>query len=284
MRTSYLTLVGTLVLFGSLLLPGFKTLQTAAAASVLTIDVQASPMPVYPGSMTTHNEPWMYFYFMGLSYPTDITVNPSAVEFIGDTLDPALLVTSSFGSWLAKADPASVFGSVFLNETGNRIGPGGSIISIDSGSLDIRNVTITFESGGSNFLGYVKDFSTLGLQNGDSYPFGVWGKYQGVWTTVVGDPVDTLLFGDPVGVGVSSDGVLGSSDQEKLDNTVAFIQGFDYLKTTFAYNDVANDISGSGSKTMSIVPLPEPGALTLFGLGTLLVVTQVRRKLRQTEM
>ena len=241
---------------------------SSAYSMALTIDIRPSSAPNVFGSPSwnTHQSNALNSLENGLGNIGDRNTSPTAYEILnGEYMAGDVMVTSG-NSWRGQANPAAPFDQ----EHGNRLHFGLHLFGdgVVQFKLEDLNFAITSSDAALNFAG---NFSGLSF-NGTSRIGIHWGADRakgGGDDTVYVAGNGTTLIDEMVYVGVGNaywpDFTPGPDLQADIDSTI------NYLKTNKPvimgeYSIVGTDkITYRNKETLVFVP--EPGTLALFGLG-----------------
>jgi len=283
----------------SIIVSLFGIVQTANAAVSFDINVSRGPVNSTSFGLYVDNAGR---YTFGSSLFGDET-QPYWFALLGNTVEATDFIVSSnnnhssggFTSWTGQANPTGSFSQ----EVGNRLYFASTWIT-SATPISLDKLTFSITSGPNNILGLDKDGNPF-VVTYSGYPSG--GMVQGRnWgpdgTPGTGDdsipvgteasfPANDIVISLGIGNGVNAVNAPGTTNQDKLDNTVEAILlggpsgsgviglegGIETITFTVSYDWGGGNIESS-SKILTVVP--EPASLALFGIGTVLVATRRR--------
>ncbi len=198
------------------------------------------------------------------------------------TLPTALNIASSFPSWQGRANPGTVFGAAYANESGNRLDFGVVIrrgatdaqFSISQLAFDLasNNADIAFSFGIGSYT-YSANF--VGILYG---PDGAFGGGDDVFVTGGANTqlVDALVSRGSGSAYAADGSTPGANDQERLDSA-ALSSGSYFLNGTYTLNG-----NSGGATIFFVAPVPEPGTYALLSSASVVIAGLALRKRRRT--
>lgn len=205
----------------------------------------------------------------GLSSYGDVTL-PSYYA-AASSISAADAVVTGFPSWHGQADPATVFGSAYSSELGNRplfgvvVNGNGQKVSISglgfSGAGDDPGnmLGFGFATGGygysTSYMGVVFD------QNGDFGSFVTSGANTQLVDMIVGRGSGNALAAYCVGCTIAQ-------QQDAINQAAWAMNTVDNFTGSYTYTEGGNVLaSGSGTFNVTDVATPEPGTIALLFAG-----------------
>lgn len=265
--------------------------QTANAA--ISFDINVSRGPV---STSIYSDGANIVTFGGTN---DYAIGtPYYFGLLGDTIEATDFIVSSnttlpsggFASWLGQTNPTGNFSQ----EVGNRLYFGDTWIT-SATPISLDKLTFSITSAPNPILNQTLMYGTFGqggLVRGWNYgPDGVPNTGDDFYDTGEGNPpMNVIVVCLGLGNGVNAVNAPGSTNQEKLDNTVEAILlggavgsglegGIETITFTVSYDWGSSNIE-SASKVLSVNGydgpgnLPEPASLALFAVGSVLLCSR----------
>ena len=193
-------------------------------------------------------------------------------------ITPMDMIVTGFPSWLGQADPGTVFGPAYANELGNRPQFG---VDINGNGTPISISMLSF-TGSSNDAVDVLGFS-YGLGSYDYSNDYVGIIYGAGGPTFVTSGLNTQLVDRIVGRGSGNAIDAYCSPCTTAQQQAAIVAQLDALSTVTTFTGTYTMSAGStvlatGSGTLNVEPIPEPGTLVAIAGGLLLTGLLMRRR------
>jgi hypothetical protein len=241
-----------------------------AASAQITISVLPSSAPNAAGSPSFAG--YQSNAIAGISAGLPNYGDPTLPTFYQTTeyIPSTHLIVTGFPSWQGLTNPGATFGPAFANEYGNRLHFGLHILGNGtqfSASQLSFSATGTGVGAGLDFgfaSGYTYGASLIGI----NYVDGIKGNGNDI--VVNGGSATTLvdeIIARGSGNGFAVYAEPGISNQQGILNALEYITDFQYTGT-YTLN-LGNNTTVSGSRTVQVVAVPEPGAWALLAGATL---------------
>ena len=258
---------------------------SSIASADITMTVVASPAPNVFGSpsWSGYTTNALNSLENSLGEIGDRSTDPTAYEIFSDGqfIDASEIIVSNFSSWRGVADEAAPFDGEF----GNRVHFGLHIVGDGTMRFRLEDLSYFITSDDGDVLGFSGSFAGLtysstriGIDYGVDQAKG-GGDDIIITSGAATQIVDELIY---TGVGNAYDATdfPGPSGQEKLDQTIDFINSAGFVEVTGGYiltDEAGETVLADESTSFTIVPEPGTGLLVVVMAGAYAI-----RRRRQT--